>query len=85
GFCVQKHLAKQDGSEAELGEALDFVVVEFVKDDRKIVLSHLRTYKKDAELPKEEVAVEEIPVVTEKVAVVTEAVVAEVAKEEESK
>ncbi|TAG42550.1 MAG: S1 RNA-binding domain-containing protein, partial [Cytophagia bacterium] len=85
GFCVQKHLAKQDGSEAELGEALDFVVVEFVKDDRKIVLSHLRTYKKDAELPKEEVAVEETPVVTEKVAVVTEAVVAEVAKEEESK
>lgn len=85
GFCVQKHLAKQDGSEAELGEALDFVVVEFVKDDRKIVLSHLRTYKKDAELPKEEVViVEETQVVVEKVAVATE-VVAEVAKEEESK
>ncbi|TAE69891.1 MAG: 30S ribosomal protein S1 [Bacteroidetes bacterium] len=77
GFCVQKHLAKQDGSEAELGEALDFVVVEFVKDDRKIVLSHLRTYKKDAELPKEEVVTEETtetpketPAATEKVEVV---------------
>jgi small subunit ribosomal protein S1 len=56
GFCVQKHLIKQDGTEAELGESLNFVVVEFVKDDRKIILSHLRTYKKDAEVAKEEIA-----------------------------
>ncbi len=89
GFCVQKHLAKQDGSEAELSEALDFVVVEFVKDDRKIVLSHLRTYKKDAELPKEETAAvtEEVTKAPKEEAVVTEEkteVVAEVVATEES-
>jgi small subunit ribosomal protein S1 len=40
GFCSSKNLSKEDGSKAEVGDALDFKVQEFSKDDRKIVLSH---------------------------------------------
>jgi len=40
GFCSAKNLQKEDGSKAEVGDALDFKVQEFSKDDRKIVLSH---------------------------------------------
>ncbi|MEA5402165.1 30S ribosomal protein S1 [Arcicella sp. DC2W] len=55
GFAPLKQLAKEDGSVAEIGEQLDFKVIEFQKEDRKIVLSHLRVYN-DA---KEEAVVEE--------------------------
>jgi small subunit ribosomal protein S1 len=44
GFSYPKSLAKADGSQPEVGEALDFRVVEFSKDDRRIVLSHTATY-----------------------------------------
>ena len=40
GFCSVKNLAKEDNSRAEIGESLDFKVLEFSKDDRRIVLSH---------------------------------------------
>lgn len=40
GFCSAKNIAKEDGSKAEVGEAIDFKVMEFSKDDRRIVLSH---------------------------------------------
>ncbi len=39
GFCSAKNLAKEDGSKAENGESYDFKVLEFSKDDRRIVLS----------------------------------------------
>jgi small subunit ribosomal protein S1 len=45
GFAPIKQLMKEDGTEAEAGEALDFVVIEFLKDEKRIVLSHTRTYK----------------------------------------
>ena len=45
GFASNKHLAKEDGSEPEAGEALDFKVIEFAKDERRIFLSHVATYK----------------------------------------
>ncbi len=47
GFCSSKHLVKEDGKDAELGEALDFLVVDFSKDEKKIVLSHTRIHKPD--------------------------------------
>ena len=47
GFASNKQLVKEDGSSPEQGEALDFRVVEFSKDDRRIVLSHLATYKEE--------------------------------------
>ncbi len=40
GFAVAKNLVKQDGTSAEAGESLDFRVLEFNKDERRIVLSH---------------------------------------------
>jgi small subunit ribosomal protein S1 len=45
GFCPKSQLAKEDGSNAEVGSSMDFVVIEFSKNDRKIVLSHVGTYK----------------------------------------
>ncbi|KAA9345967.1 30S ribosomal protein S1 [Adhaeribacter soli] len=51
GFAFPKNLVKEDGSVAEVGEQLDFKVMEFSKDDRKIILSHTNVYsdpKEDA-------------------------------------
>jgi small subunit ribosomal protein S1 len=47
GFAANKHLKKEDNSVAEIGEALDFRVMEFSKDERRIVLSHTATYKEE--------------------------------------
>lgn len=44
GFASTKNMKKEDGSKAAVGEALDFVVVDFSKDDKKITLSHVATY-----------------------------------------
>ncbi|MDN4165154.1 30S ribosomal protein S1 [Cytophagales bacterium LB-30] len=40
GFVAAKQLVKEDGSVAEAGENLDFKVLEFSKDEKRIVLSH---------------------------------------------
>ena len=40
GFTFPKGLTKEDGSQVEVGDSLDFRVTEFSKDDRKIILSH---------------------------------------------
>jgi small subunit ribosomal protein S1 len=48
GFATSKNLEKEDGSTVEVGESLDFKVVEFSKDDKRIVLSHSATYREDA-------------------------------------
>nr|MBI1229341.1 30S ribosomal protein S1 [Cytophagales bacterium] len=47
GFATTKNLEKEDGSQAEAGESLDFRVTEFSKDDKRIVLSHSASYKED--------------------------------------
>ena len=52
GVSTNRHLKKEDGSVAEVGETLDFVVIEFSKNDKRIVLSHTNTYTKSAEQPK---------------------------------
>ena len=44
GTTQLKQLVKEDGSVGEVGEQLDFKVIEFNKDDRKITLSHTRVY-----------------------------------------
>ena len=49
GFAYPKSLVKEDGSNAENGETLDFRVVEFSKDDRRIVLSHTAVYNQQQE------------------------------------
>ena len=45
GFATPKHLQKQDGSQAQLGEELEFKVIEFVKETKRIILSHSRTFE----------------------------------------
>jgi small subunit ribosomal protein S1 len=49
GFCSAKNLAKEDGSKAEVGESLDFKVLEFSKEDRRIALSHKAMYSTEEE------------------------------------
>jgi small subunit ribosomal protein S1 len=49
GFCSVKNVAKADGGKAEVGESLDFKVLEFSKDDRRIVLSHKATWSNEEE------------------------------------
>ena len=45
GFATPKHLVKEDGSQAQQGEELPFKVIEFVKDTKRIILSHSRTFE----------------------------------------
>ncbi|MDE6027768.1 MAG: 30S ribosomal protein S1, partial [Muribaculaceae bacterium] len=42
GFATPKHLVKEDGSQAKLDEKLNFKVIEFNKDNKRIILSHSR-------------------------------------------
>ncbi len=48
GFATPKHLVKEDGSQATLGETLPFKVIEFNKDSKRIILSHSRTFEDQA-------------------------------------
>ena len=52
GFATPKHLIKEDGSQAQLGEELDLKVIEFVKETKRIILSHSRTFEDAKEEPK---------------------------------
>ena len=45
GIVTSRHMEKEDGSTMEVGEALDFQVLEFSKSDRRILLSHTKTWK----------------------------------------
>ncbi|MDY5859312.1 MAG: 30S ribosomal protein S1 [Porphyromonas sp.] len=51
GFATPRHLTKQDGSQAQKGETLEFRVIEYNKDSRRIIVSHSRTFE---EAPKNE-------------------------------
>ena len=42
GFAPMRHLEKEDKSKARQGETLDFKVIEFSKDNKKIIVSHTR-------------------------------------------
>ncbi len=56
GFAPTRHLQKDDGSMAKVDEALDFKVIEFSKENKKIILSHSRISQdvQSAEKAKEE-------------------------------
>ncbi|NJN26480.1 MAG: 30S ribosomal protein S1 [Cyclobacteriaceae bacterium] len=51
GFATTKNLLKEDGSNANAGETLDFKVTEFSKDDKRIVLSHTATFTEEKAKP----------------------------------
>jgi len=52
GFCAVKNLAKEDNGKIEAGEAHDFKVLEFSKDDRRIVLSLKAMWSAEEVAPK---------------------------------
>ena len=61
GFATPKHLVKEDGSKAQLDEKLNFKVIEFNKDSKRIILSHSRIFEDEqkgerAEAPKKPAA-----------------------------
>jgi small subunit ribosomal protein S1 len=45
GFATPKHLVKEDGTQAQLEEKLQFKVIEFNKDAKRIILSHSRIFE----------------------------------------
>ncbi len=47
-----KHLRKADGSSIKVDEKADFVVLEFNKNQRRIMVSHTRTFEEDPKLSK---------------------------------
>lgn len=49
GYCYSKQLVKEDGSKAKVDESLDFAVVEFNKEGKRVVVSHVRTYGAEVE------------------------------------
>ena len=53
GFATPKHLTKEDGSQAKLGEELPFKVIEFNKDSHRIILSHSRTFEEGHDEPRQ--------------------------------
>lgn len=54
GFATPKHLVKEDGSQAKVDEKLDFKVIEFKKDSKRIILSHSRIFEDEAKAEKAE-------------------------------
>jgi small subunit ribosomal protein S1 len=45
GFAPTRHIVKEDGSAAKMDETLDFKVIEFNKESKKIVVSHTKVYQ----------------------------------------
>ena len=45
GFATPKHLVKEDGSQAQADEKLEFKVIEFNKEAKRIILSHSRIFE----------------------------------------
>ena len=45
GFATPKHLVKEDGTPAKQDEKLEFKVIEFNKDAKRIILSHSRIFE----------------------------------------
>jgi len=45
GFATPKHLTKEDGSRAKLEEKLEFKVIDFSKEGKKIIVSHSRVFE----------------------------------------
>ncbi len=70
GFAPLRHIVKEDNSQAKVEETLDFKVIEFSKENKKIILSHSRIFQDvTAEKTKEASAAKESAETTTKRAV----------------
>ncbi len=47
GFVPRRHLKKEDGSIIKADETADFKVIEFSKENKKIIMSHTRLFEED--------------------------------------
>ncbi|MFT3994949.1 MAG: 30S ribosomal protein S1 [Dysgonomonas sp.] len=56
GFATPKHLVKEDGSQAQIDEKLEFKVIEFNKDSKRIIVSHSRVFEDEKPEAKEAAA-----------------------------
>ena len=45
GFCPARHMAKDGGGKLEKGDTVEFKVLEFSKDSRRILVSHAQIHK----------------------------------------
>ncbi len=45
GFCFNKNLALKDGKVASVGDTLPFTILNFSKDNKKVLVSHFHTYQ----------------------------------------
>ena len=50
GFATPKHLVKEDGTQAQVEETLEFKVIEFNKESKRIILSHSRIFEDEAKV-----------------------------------
>lgn len=55
GFAPTRHLLKQDGTTAKAEETLEFKVLEFAKDQKKIIVSHTKLNQEVEEAKEKEV------------------------------
>lgn len=51
GICPARHMRTESGANAKVEDTLDFKVIEFNKDARKIVVSHTATFEEMEEKP----------------------------------
>ncbi|GAB3895814.1 30S ribosomal protein S1 [Larkinella knui] len=68
GFAALKNLQKEDGSWADVGETVDFKVIEFSKEEKRIMLSHSKTWQEKGEdrKPEKRQAVAKAPATSSK-------------------
>ena len=59
-FCPTRHLDKEDGSKLSKGDKVDFKVIEFSKEFKRVVVSHLLTHKDSAPEEPDDVNVDDV-------------------------
>jgi len=59
GFAPMRHLKKEDGTNIKGDETIDFKVIEFSKENKKIILSHTRLFEEDQKTAKAKSAVKD--------------------------
>jgi small subunit ribosomal protein S1 len=59
-FCPIRHLDKEDGSKLSKGDKVDFKVIEFSKEFKRVVVSHLLTHKDSAPEEPDDAKVDDI-------------------------
>ena len=58
-FCPARHLDKKDGTKLSQGDSAEFVVIEFSKEFKRVVVSHMQTHNDSSSQEVEEVKVKE--------------------------